>query len=85
MKRLCETEKGSEENPVQDVSALRKRGLSTQFIQLKNASKCNPTCLAQILLKINAKMGGINYVIDESPQSQITRCNFMNQSNIKTV
>ena len=67
MKRICETENGCEEilNP-QIKAIVKESGLSTQCIQAKNAQKCNPMTLAQLCLKINAKMGGLNNIIDTS-------------------
>ncbi|XP_066920100.1 protein argonaute-2-like [Clytia hemisphaerica] len=73
LKRMCETENGyvdaAADPRVQEV--LKNRGLSTQCIQNKNAFKCSPMTLAQLLLKVNAKMGGINNSI--SNNNKVTR------------
>lgn len=61
---MCETENGHTDATSANVKKiLKERGLSTQCIQGKNVSKCNPMTLAQLLLKINTKMGGINNAI----------------------
>ena len=61
---MCETEIGHTDATSANVKEiLKERGLSTQCIQGKNVSKCNPMTLAQLLLKINTKMGGINNAI----------------------
>ena len=73
LKRMCETENGyvdaAADPRVQEI--LKNRGLSTQCIQNKNAFKCSPMTLAQLLLKVNAKMGGINNSI--SANNKVTR------------
>ncbi|XP_071942451.1 protein argonaute-2-like isoform X2 [Antedon mediterranea] len=40
-------------------------GIATQNIQLKNAKKASPRTMENICLKINAKLGGINNVINQ--------------------
>jgi len=72
LKTICDTARGSSDinNPkVREI--LESRGLSTQCIQAKNVKKCNPMTLAQLCLKINAKMGGINNSIDRT--NKLTR------------
>ena len=72
LKRMCETENGFKDATDKRVQLLLKeRGLSTQCIQFKNAWKCNPMTLAQLCLKINTKMGGVNNAIGN--QNKITR------------
>lgn len=72
MKRLCETKTGYLKIQDQEIQKiLKERGLSTQCIQKKNATDCNLMCLAQLCLKINAKMGAINNTVSET--NQITR------------
>lgn len=67
LKRICETENGYTDIEDENVKQVVKgQGLSTQCIQAKNAQKCNPMTLAQLCLKINAKMGGLNNAIDTS-------------------
>ena len=38
-------------------------GLVTQCVRLSNVQKCAPSTLAQLVLKINTKAGGINHVL----------------------
>lgn len=38
-------------------------GLVTQCVRLSNVQKCSPSTLAQLVLKINTKAGGINHVL----------------------
>ena len=80
LKRMCETENGYNEyadgKSIHVKKILKERGLSTQCIQGKNAIKCSPMTLAQLLLKVNAKMGGINNAINEDKQ-RITRFCFL--------
>ena len=61
LKRICETENGSLE--IADHQArqmLKRNGLSTQCVQSKHTISCKDMSLAQLCLKINAKMGGAN-------------------------
>uniref|UniRef100_A0A646QFB5 Argonaute-2 n=1 Tax=Hemiscolopendra marginata TaxID=943146 RepID=A0A646QFB5_9MYRI len=44
-------------------------GISTQCIQSKNAQKANPATLTNIFMKINAKLGGTNSVVQSRPIS----------------
>ena len=39
-------------------------GVVTQCVKSQNASKCNPATMANICLKINTKLGGINSIVD---------------------
>lgn len=65
LKRICETENGyTDINDEIVKNIVKESGMSTQCIQAKNAKKCNPMTLAQLCLKINAKMGGLNNAID---------------------
>ena len=65
LKRICETENGYTDIQNETVkNIVKESGMSTQCIQAKNAQKCNPMTLAQLCLKINAKMGGLNNAID---------------------
>ena len=64
LKRICETENGSLEIKNDKVrQMLGKNGLVTQCIQAKNAILCKDMALAQLCLKINSKMGGVNNAI----------------------
>ena len=61
LKRICETENGSLEiGDHQAQQMLKRNGLSTQCIQAKHAISCKDMTLAQLCLKINAKLGGAN-------------------------
>ena len=64
LKRICETDNGSLEITDARVrQMLKKNGLATQCIQARNAKLCKDMTLAQLCLKINAKMGGANNAI----------------------
>lgn len=49
---------------------MRQNGLSTQCIQTRTANSRNDMTLAQLCLKVNTKMGGINNYIN---RDRITR------------
>ena len=75
LKRICETENGSLEIRDDRVrQMLKKNGLATQCIQVKNAKSCKDMTLAQLCLKINSKMGGANNAI---ANNSITRLVFL--------
>lgn len=40
-------------------------GINTQCIQLKNVLAAKPATLANVCLKINSKLGGVNSVLAE--------------------
>ncbi|XP_076067271.1 protein argonaute-3-like [Oratosquilla oratoria] len=44
-------------------------GLLTQCVQAINVSKCQPTTIVNILLKINAKLGGTNNIISRRSET----------------
>lgn len=75
LKRICETENGYKDATSNSVmKVLKEKGLSTQCIQGKNVSKCSPMTLAQLLLKINTKMGGINNaIVNDRDNRKVTR------------
>lgn len=74
MKRLCETADGLDTITNVNIKekletlGLRTGGLRTQCVQRKNAKNCNAMCLAQLCLKINAKMGKVNNIVEETDQ-----------------
>ena len=41
-------------------------GIACQCVTLKIAGRPNPSCLANIALQINAKLGGVNSIIKDS-------------------
>ena len=48
-------------------------GIPTQCVQLKNVQQARSQLCANISLKINAKLGGINHVVDPSVKSLVFR------------
>ena len=48
-------------------------GIATQCVQSKQAQQAKPQVCANISLKINSKLGGINHVIDPSEKSPVFR------------
>ena len=48
-------------------------GIPTQCVQSKNVNRTNPQVCANIALKINSKLGGINHVIDPGEKSPVFR------------
>jgi len=48
-------------------------GIPTQCVQLKHVQQAKPQVCANISLKLNAKLGGINHIIDRSEQSPVFR------------
>ncbi|XP_022810535.1 protein argonaute-2-like, partial [Stylophora pistillata] len=48
-------------------------GIPTQGVQSKNVYSCKPHLCANLALKINSKLGGINHVIDPREKSPVFR------------
>jgi len=48
-------------------------GIATQCVQIKQAQQAKPQVCANLSLKINSKLGGINHVIDPSEKSPVFR------------
>ena len=48
-------------------------GIPTQCVQSKHVHRTNPQVCANIALKINSKLGGINHVIDPGEKSPVFR------------
>ncbi|XP_078383843.1 protein argonaute-2-like isoform X2 [Oculina patagonica] len=48
-------------------------GIATQCVQSKHVQQAKPQLCSNISLKINAKLGGVNYVIDPSIKSPVFR------------
>ena len=48
-------------------------GIATQCVQIQHAQQAKPQVCANISLKINSKLGGINHVIDPSEKSPVFR------------
>ncbi|KAG7262847.1 hypothetical protein CRUP_035906 [Coryphaenoides rupestris] len=45
-------------------------GMATQCVQVKNVVKTSPQTLSNLCLKINAKLGGINNVLEEEKEEE---------------
>ena len=48
-------------------------GIATQCVQIRQAQQAKPQVCANLSLKINSKLGGINHVIDPSVKSPVFR------------
>lgn len=48
-------------------------GIATQCVQVRQAQQAKPQVCANLSLKINSKLGGINHVIDPSEKSPVFR------------
>ena len=46
-------------------------GMATQCVQAKNVNKTSPQTLSNLCLKINAKLGGKNFVLDRKCRPKI--------------